>query len=249
MAPKVAAKVFAPKTILESHNVEVDDVSIEDDSGWRDLDPRRVQQLVETFIAGDFGTNILRKPSILMENGTAQTASNGKIRLSDGKATFAALAEVQRMIAEDQKKPAEEQKAWSEKLLVALTSGVEVSAVEFTEVEHVRVYNVLAHDTESNKYQATSIKSLVDTVILYQNKIPGGDWKKTQSTLEALYGASKRTFVYRMMQCAMCLTPKILIKLQAVGPQTMPSTSIHNPSHHSDGFRTITTYPSTTYAL
>lgn len=45
MAPK-AKKAFGPK-ILCSSRVPLDDLSVEEDSGWRDGDEERVDELVE----------------------------------------------------------------------------------------------------------------------------------------------------------------------------------------------------------
>ena len=44
MAPKV--KAFSAKT-LSSQRVKLDDISTAEDSGWRDLDPERVSELVD----------------------------------------------------------------------------------------------------------------------------------------------------------------------------------------------------------
>ena len=81
---------LAPKFVKELV-IPVHEVSTDKDSGWRDIDPRRVQELVTSFRQGDYGINILRKPSILYENNAPALAGDGCYKLSDGKATFAAL--------------------------------------------------------------------------------------------------------------------------------------------------------------
>ena len=219
MPAKIAQRAMAPKVIKDAERVQIHEVSIEQDSGWRDLDDKRVKELLANFLDGDYGANILRKPTLLWEGGAQgalKLSGSGYYQLSDGKSTFAALKLAQARYAEELKKPeAEQTVAWSEKLLDAFgTAGVDVQVVEFTEHEHVKVYNVLAHDSESNKYRPTAIQSLIETVNMYRNKIPGGDWKKTQQTLEGLYGPSKRTFVYRMIMCAMGLNEAIAVKLK-----------------------------------
>ena len=45
MAPK-ANKSFGPK-ILGSERIALDDLSVEEDSGWRDEDEERVEELVQ----------------------------------------------------------------------------------------------------------------------------------------------------------------------------------------------------------
>ena len=108
-----------------------------------------------------------------------------------------------------------------------------VSIVEFEEPEEMLAYCVAAHDADNNKFKATSIKNLVDVVRQYQKKQVGGDLKKTQQVLQNMYGPGKRTFVYRMMQCAMALPDTILDQLQVLD---IPNTYIHeNPYFLGNG--------------
>ena len=83
---------------------------------------------------------------------------------------------------------------WSHALVAALTEGVSVSVVQFPEDDPdlVLAYNATAHDVDSNRFQPTSLKDLVDVARRYQARTPGGDWRKVQNALEALYGRSKR---------------------------------------------------------
>ena len=177
MAPKVAAKSVIAQTVLnESFLVQIDDVSIEEDSGWRPLVERRIAELESTFEAGDYGINILRRPSILAENGDAASASDGRKRLSDGKHTFAALRRMKMRFDADQALPAEQQLTWSSALCDVFLTGVKCLLVQFDEPEMSIAYNSLAHDSDSNKYHPTSLRMLVRTVALYRLKVPGGDW-------------------------------------------------------------------------
>lgn len=78
-------------TLVKELVVKIEEVSTQKDSGWRDIDERRVLELITSFRQGDYGINILRKPSILWENNSAVLAGDGHYKLSDGKSTFAAL--------------------------------------------------------------------------------------------------------------------------------------------------------------
>ena len=60
--------------------------------GWvQALDPTRVWQLTEAFRAGDFGVNILKKPSLLEFDQQPKLDAQGARLLCDGKHTVAAL--------------------------------------------------------------------------------------------------------------------------------------------------------------
>ncbi len=166
--------ICAPKIIAETLKVSVGNVSTESDSGWRGADARRVEELIEMFVRGDFGL-VSAKPSVLMQSTDNKPvlAGDGLIKLADGKHTFAALKEVQLRITEDQQKPEEERHTWSAMLLDALTNGVEVKGVEFAEQEYVQAFNVWAHDVDNNTCRPTSMQSMVETVRRLMRKIAG----------------------------------------------------------------------------
>ena len=153
---------------LEARVVKIEDVSIEASSGWRALDAKRVAVLRKLFEDGEYGVNILRKPSLVHDNGSLQKASDGLLRLSDGKHTFAALREVAGAVTADP------ERGWSPELLAAIAEGVSCQVVAFAEPEELMAFNVAAHDVDSNTYKPTSIKNLVCVVNAYRDKIPGG---------------------------------------------------------------------------
>ena len=66
------------------------------DSGWRKIDERRVKELHETFLRGDYGLNIQRKPALIKFAHETDHAmcSDGKARLADGKHTFTAMSRI-----------------------------------------------------------------------------------------------------------------------------------------------------------
>ena len=198
------------------HLLGVDDASIAADSGWRAVDKRRVAELVETFLAGEYGNNILRKPSVFHDaGGKPRAAGDGRAKLCDGKHTFAALRELKELFAEDEAADEQQQsRTWSTLLVDALKNGVAVSLVEYKDDRKHLAHQVLAHDADSNKYKPTTIKSLIETVEQYKLEQPGGDLKAMQAAMNADYGSSKRTFVHRMCQCAAHLPGTVVELLQ-----------------------------------
>eukprot|EP00974_Lingulodinium_polyedra_P058649 5646395-Lingulodinium_polyedra.AAC.1 len=47
-----------------------------------------------------------------------------------------------------------------------------------------------------------------------RTKVPGGDWSLVRSKLEAIYGKTKRVFVWRMMTAAIALPPSVVQSLE-----------------------------------
>ena len=151
MAPKQreTTRTVAPTVVNEDFVIDVKDVSVEASSGWREVDERRVQQLVDCFLDGDYGVNILRKPSILQEDDRLKLAGDGLVALCDGKHTFAALRIVQAMYEDE----ATGDISWSNSLVRAITIGVSISVVEFKEPEEMLSFCVAQQQVQGHLNQ------------------------------------------------------------------------------------------------
>ena len=62
MAPKTIAKAAL---YLSTSRVPLHDLSTGPESGWRPLNVKRVAELAEVILKGDFGNTVLGKPSLL----------------------------------------------------------------------------------------------------------------------------------------------------------------------------------------
>ena len=155
------------------------------------LDDNRVAELVLAFRAGEFGLNILKKPSLLEVDMQPKLDAQGARLLCDGKHTVAALKQLGAELLADEALA----QTWSHALVAAITRGVPVSVVEFRDDDPdvVLAYNVAAHDVDSNRYKPTSLKDLADVAKRFKARTPGGDWAKVTHALETLYGRSKRS--------------------------------------------------------
>ena len=60
------ASVNGRPNVLKTERVRLDDISVCDDSGWRESDPREIAMLREKFKAGEYGNGILTIPSTLL---------------------------------------------------------------------------------------------------------------------------------------------------------------------------------------
>ena len=58
---------------LKTERVMLDDISVCEDSGWREVDAGEIAILRGKFRAGEYGIGILTIPSILCWNEKAQT--------------------------------------------------------------------------------------------------------------------------------------------------------------------------------
>ena len=208
--PKKGAKQScAPKTTCPSTFVQIDEISLEEDSGWRPIDPRRVQELKDAFLRGEYGQGLLRKPSLLWFAGKGKLSSNGAPRLADGKATFAALAELKTEYKKHVEHASLEEDTYTETLIAAFVDGVDCSAIEFEDDDDclVLAWATGMHDLESNKYKASSLKNIVDVAMKFRARQVGCSWAATQVALEGVYGAKRRMWVYRMVTAAQMLEP------------------------------------------
>ena len=70
-----------------------------------------------------------------------------------------------------------------------------------------------AHDLESNRYRAASLRDLVAVAERYRARTPGGSWQATQTQLENIFGSRRRMYVYRMVVAAQTLSKPVLDRL------------------------------------
>ena len=213
---KTMKQLAAPQT-LGDIVVDLAEISVDQDSGWRDLNDARVSELKACFERGEYGQNLLRKPSVLQFAGGKLKCKDGLLRLADGKNTVRALQELKQ--AHDAKRndalEASDATVYSEALMKVLTEGLSVTVLEFPEFDDDVAFAWAAgiHDIDNNKFQATSLQDLVEVVRRFQKRVPGGRLKETQELLEQVYGANRRMFVYRMVAAAKSLSPVVLAKL------------------------------------
>lgn len=129
---KVLQQMAAPRTIAAEELVKLQDLSTADDSGWRAIDRARVDELKAAFERGEFGQNLLRRPSVVQFGGARLLCADGGMRLVDGKQTVVALKEMLavREACDDDTCDA---LMWSAPLHAVLDDGLPVSVLEFSE--------------------------------------------------------------------------------------------------------------------
>ncbi len=64
---------------VKTARIKLADLSLQSDSGWREVSESRVAELEAVILAGDFGNTILRRPTVLYDQGDqVHTAGAGK---------------------------------------------------------------------------------------------------------------------------------------------------------------------------
>ena len=100
MAQKVGVAGIQAR-VVKTQQVQLDDISLASDSGWRDVDPHMVAQLKEKLMQGDLGRTTLGNPSIVCEQQQALTASDGKLCINNGKHIITALVEMKSLLEQN----------------------------------------------------------------------------------------------------------------------------------------------------
>ncbi len=88
---------------------------------------------------------------------------------------------------------------------------VRVECVRFPEASHdlVQAWNALAHDSETNRFRATSILTKIKVVTDMRARVPGGEWQLVTKRLVEIYGANKKSLVYRWISAARGLDDQV----------------------------------------
>ena len=221
--PAGVALAVIPNEVTKSLLVALEDVSVARDSGWRDEDRERVEELKHEFLIGQYGMNVLKKPSLLQWAGQPKVCLDGRRKLGDGKQTFIALMECKQLWQNEDEAGKYD---WTPRLVDTFVNGVDVSVIEFSDDDEdlVLAWATSCHDVESNKYRATSMQDLVKVAKRYHNKTPGGSWPETQKKLEGMYGKGRRMFVYRMVTAALTLPDTVL---EALAASKFPNSWVH----------------------
>ena len=215
--PKKAAQraVNGRPSILKTERVRLDDISVCDDSGWRDSDNGEITILREKFKAGEYGIGILTIPSILCWSEAPKTSTHdGRWLLNNGRSTIAALLDLFHIQAQHSEG---EPPDWvAGELAEIFESGVRCDFVQYAEDDRdlVVAWNALAHDAENNRFRQTSIETKVKVVENARLRAPGGDWQAVAKSLTAAYGTSKKGTIYRWINTAKFLPAGLLVHIK-----------------------------------
>ena len=83
---KAKVKAQAPK-LIGSKEIKLEEISIAEDSGWREIDEDRCQELEAIILEGGWGATSLKGPSLIADDGgkVQNSTVDGKAILFEGK--------------------------------------------------------------------------------------------------------------------------------------------------------------------
>ena len=208
MAPK--RRTTKAPTVHPVETLAVDTLAtLRPDSGWRDADATRVEELSEQFYAGQWGMNVLAGISILKT-----LDRDGRRIVDDGLATVSAL---RRMLdafrTNGDLTPSGEE--WPANIVKVLTVGMPCTVHEFEEDSDLdlrEAWNAGKHDEECNRFKKTAVATFIDIASKARKK--GGDWTNVTKHLLSIYGEGRASTVYRWVRAAKSLHPLVAEELK-----------------------------------
>ena len=242
MAPKLStlrlSQAVEPRIVPGVHMVPLMEISIGDDSGWRAIDLQRKEELVASFLGGQFGKSILRSALLRNVGGKSKLGLDGLKLLIDGKVTVAALLDCfsvyNKMKCDEGKnhddQVEDENLEFPENLVKIFEEGLECRIGEFENDSDdvVFAYCVGIHDADANKYKPSTLQDCVKVSTRFKERAPGGSWESTRQAMLAFYGSGKRMWVYRSIVCAQTLSASVL---ETLAKENIPNKWIcENPS-------------------
>ena len=209
---KAKGQAKAPK-LLRSVTHKLAEISTAEDSGWRDVDAARVQELETIIYEGGWGATSLKGPSLISDNGgkVMHSTTDGNVILFDGKHVVAALRNVYDQYASK----SEEERAgleWlSEPLEEVLTKGLKMEVYQFAEYDRLthKCWQALAHEQESNKLYHTTLHQKAQVMKDYFAQ-EGNDWVKARDAVLGVLGVQKLSTVNRWITLAKDLSQGLM---------------------------------------
>lgn len=229
--------------------VKLEEISLADDSGWRELDAERVSELCEVIKGGSYGATSLMGPSLVQQdNKMVLSATDGRFVIYNGKHFISALLRCQELAgvgvstpatgvgvsalaATDGPTTAEGQMEWlTDQLVDVFTQGLSVALFEFPDgysnLRH-RSIQALSHEEEHNKLYHTTLAQKARIVREYYFR-EKNDWDKAQKALTAELGQQKARTVHRWTILAQHFSENVLKSLGDFGLKNLPQGHVVN---------------------
>ena len=211
---------------LGSQRAMLEDLSLEEDSGWRALDITHVEDLKLKILQGEYGQTTMSAPSLLINQSdlAIHSSIDGRYLLDNGKHWIAALVDIKQVYKEVKSTlqqlaaaspptdteaaspPAEIQEAsWPEWLMPPLRKVFEEGCLldwhKYPTDDRLAQAAVqcLSHEQDMNKFRVSTVRDKVSIVKRAHQST--NDWQVTKKTLVDLLGSSKVTTVHRL--CAL----------------------------------------------
>ena len=214
---KAAAKAKAPK-LIRSETLPLQDISVAEDSGWREIDSERVEELEKVILDGGWGATSLKGPSLISDDsGKLQhSTTDGKTVLFEGKHLVQALLNLKN--GKYDVIPMEEMGDWLvEPLEEIFKSGLKMEVYQFPEYDRLthECWQALAHEAESNKLLHTTLNQKAQLMKKYFVR-EGRDWSAARDAVLTILGSQKTSTVNRWITISRDLSESVLDHLKKV---------------------------------
>jgi hypothetical protein len=211
MAPKKAS--LAPKD-LGTIRKKLEEVSLAEDSAWRDADPEEVLMLEESIIANaNYGVTAMANASIVYENGMVKvSATDGKDLIDDGRKIVTVLLNIGKRLATMLEEEKESALWYNDALKDVFENGYLFSRKEYplgTENLERVIYQTLRHEEDQNRFEKTSLLQKA-TVARKMYEREGSCWTTCRKALLALLGDAKSSTINRWITIARDFNPSFL---------------------------------------
>ena len=166
--------------------VRLDEVDLSEESGWRAINNDRVDELLQEFLQGNYGLNVLKDPMLRGKDGEPRISKDQKLLLADGKHKFTAL---QRAFSIYESQEEHDKYEWTESLVAAFEHGVQAVLAEFPDDDPdlILAYQTAAHDESANKALWSDLKDFAAVARCWQKRTAGGQWPDVQKKLEEFF--------------------------------------------------------------
>ena len=246
MPPKAAEKKIAAAVWEKTERVTLNQISVAEDSGWRDPADDHVEALKKIVLGGEFGSTTLAKPSLLMDTSGREVVSScdGCYVINNGKQFIMALQQLETSFKEAQAVveaakavaegseaacPPEEEQLWPAWLLPDLrkvyTDGLLVDWVRYPtddRLTHIAL-QCLSHESEQNMYRVSTIGDKVEVMKKAWNT--SRDWTKAKKAILDVLGESKASTVQRWIVLARDLDEAFITWVKQSWP-TLPQAFV-----------------------
>ena len=211
---------------IRTQVVQLQDVSYEKDSGWRDVEESHVAVLKAVVTRGEWGSTTLAGPSLIAEGGTLiPSKEDAKYVIFNGMHMVLALIRLRTELEGKTIEACEALPWWDDAIARIFQHGLTFIVYEFqegvyTHLRH-RAVQALAHEEDSNK--------MLHTTMLQKSKLArsyyeseGNDWTKAEKSILEALGVHRRRTVSRWFILARDCSDVILSHMTAVGLKELP---------------------------
>ncbi len=189
------------------------EVSIADDSSWRELDPEVVAELCGQVESGSYGQTSLAPPTLVGDGDRIKlSAVDGGLCLYNGKQWTAVMRDKEKAVSEMSEEDILSCTWLTAPLLEGLRNGFRYDVYEFPgpydRLRHV-VYQTFSHEAHQNQLCTTTLQQRASIALRFFER-EGRDWTKAIQAMVLVLGKNKNSTIQRWRVIARDLSAEVL---------------------------------------